>query len=179
MWLKWDLFVRRLPPDQTNVSKQRFAESNFRKWHSITFLLNSCVLSLLCFKLHRLAYFLYMVISRVASPQGTWIRDFTDRIKKKKSPEPGRIQTHDLKSLAPQACTLPLCFNRCPLINQLKIWQILSVLTFVNSDGGRLAPDLFEEDVADVEDAGNQLENLALEKNWTTLKTLSIARWFM
>ena len=49
----------------------------------------------------------------------TFVRDLNygctiDWKENKKSPTPGGIWTHNLKSFALQTCALPLCYNHCP-----------------------------------------------------------------
>ena len=53
-----------------------------------------------------------------------------DREKKKEKPAPSRIRTHDLKSLALQACALPLSNNRYPTLV-----SNLILVTWITSTG--------------------------------------------
>ena len=40
----------------------------------------------------------------------------TSKEEEEENPMPGGIRTHHLKSFAPQACALPLCNNRSPML---------------------------------------------------------------
>ena len=88
-------------------------DDRLKNW--LLFLLNPCILSLLCLKQHGWAYFFFSKISCDAPTWGAWIKDalLIGWRREEKSPPPGGIWIHDL-SFAPQVCSLPLCYNHCP-----------------------------------------------------------------
>ena len=73
-----------------------------------------CIICLFCLQLHSEAsIFLLRNISSVLPPRGTWLRTYYGWIEwEEKKPSD---RSHDLKSFAPRACALPLCYNPCPL----------------------------------------------------------------
>ena len=65
----------------------------------------------------------YRKTSSVVPPWGTSSKDalLIGLRREEKSPAPGGIQTHNLKSFALQACALPLCYNHCQKMREVAL----------------------------------------------------------
>ena len=97
------------------------------------FLLNLCVLSLLCLKLHGQEYF-YWTFERGLNQGRT-----TDRIgERRKKPSTWQDLNPQPQEFTSQACALPLCYNRYPRIEHLnvaKFYQFKPELNYLKGPG--------------------------------------------
>ena len=103
--INWILFAwKDTPAHPTNYTTWVFG----RHFVRCTFLNKSVHIKLFCPKLHRWASFFCCTTSRDLLRTPNLGIEWEE-----KSPASGGSQTHYLKSSAPQACALPLCYNCC------------------------------------------------------------------